>query len=195
MVPACFKWVRQIRKKRAAVIGCGGAGRAIAAALAKCGAGVTLINRGAERGQHAAQLLGLPYFPLLDFSAEGYDIVVNATPVGRNDNGVPFELKTLNDEVVVIDLVYGSSPTRLVENSLAREQVVIEGRDVLLTQVVRQFRMMTGNEMPTGTMAELLGTRTAISNISHSDANGRPNPTIPGTDELEPRRFSEPRGF
>jgi len=101
----------------------------------------------------------------------------------------------LNDEVVIIDLVYGSSPTRLVDNSLAREQVVIEGRDVLLTQVVRQFRMMTGNEMPTGTMADLLGRRTAISDLAPSDADGRATPTIPGTDELEPRCTSEPRGF
>ena len=37
----------RVREKRAAVIGCGGAGRAIAAALAESGAGVTLINRGA----------------------------------------------------------------------------------------------------------------------------------------------------
>jgi len=136
-----------LRNKRAAVIGCGGAGRAIAAALVKSGAAVTLINRGAERGLHAAQLLGLPYIPLADFGAEGYEIVVNATPVGRDDNDVPFKLETLSDEVVVIDLVYGSRPTPLVENSLAHEQVVIDGRDVLLTQVNRQFRMMTGNNM------------------------------------------------
>src|SRR5258705_9731832 len=51
----------RIHDKRAAVIGCGGAGRAIAAALLQSGAGVTLINRGAERGSHAAKLLGLPY--------------------------------------------------------------------------------------------------------------------------------------
>ena len=53
-----------VKEKRAAVIGCGGAGRAIAAALVESGAGVTLINRGAERGEHAAALLGLPYIPL-----------------------------------------------------------------------------------------------------------------------------------
>ena len=84
---------------------------------------------------------------MAEFSAEGYDIVVNATPVGRDDNDAPFKLETLNDEVVIIDLVYGSSPTPLVENSLARQQVVIDGRDVLLTQVNRQFSMMTGNTM------------------------------------------------
>ena len=51
-----------VKEKRAAVIGCGGAGRAIAAALVQSGAGVTLINRGAERGEHAAALLGCRTF-------------------------------------------------------------------------------------------------------------------------------------
>jgi len=94
-----------VQQKRAAVIGCGGAGRAIAAALVASGAGVTLINRGAEREEHAAALLGLPYIPLRDFDAEGYDIVVNATPVGRDTDEVPFNVESLNDDAVVIDLV------------------------------------------------------------------------------------------
>ena len=129
------------------MIGCGGAGRAIAAALVASGAGVTLINRGAERGEHAATLLGLQYVPLREFNAEGYDIVVNATPVGRDTNDVPFELARLNDDAVVIDLVYGSRPTPLVDTVRARSQVAIDGRDVLVTQVRHQFRMMTGKEM------------------------------------------------
>jgi 3-dehydroquinate dehydratase / shikimate dehydrogenase len=136
-----------VKAKRAAVIGCGGAGRAIAAALAESGAGVTLINRGAERGEHAAALLGLPYIPLREFNAEGYDIVVNATPVGRDTDEAPFELETMNDDAVVIDLVYGSRPTPLVGTTRARQQVAIDGRDVLVTQVRHQFRLMTGKEM------------------------------------------------
>jgi 3-dehydroquinate dehydratase/shikimate dehydrogenase len=146
-----------VRDKRAAVIGCGGAGRAIAAALVQSGAGVTLINRGPERGQHASELLGLPYLPLPGFNAGGYDIVVNATPVGRDSDEVPFDLKTLNTEVVVIDLVYGARPTPLVGSTLAREQVAIDGRDVLLTQVLHQFRLMTGKEMPATVAGEKLG--------------------------------------
>jgi 3-dehydroquinate dehydratase / shikimate dehydrogenase len=137
-----------VKQKRAAVIGCGGAGRAIAAALMKSGAGVTLINRGAERGEHAAALLGLPYIPLRDFNAEGYDIVVNATPVGRDTDEAPFEVEQLNNSAVVIDLVYGSRPTPLVDTTRARQQLAIDGRDVLVTQVSHQFRLMTGKEMP-----------------------------------------------
>jgi 3-dehydroquinate dehydratase/shikimate dehydrogenase len=137
-----------VREKRAAVIGCGGAGRAIAAALVQSGAGVTLINRGAERGEHAAALLGLRYIPLPDFDAQGYDIVVNATPVGRDTDEIPFKIERLNNEAVVIDLVYGSRPTPLIGGMLARRQIAIDGRDVLLTQVRHQFQMMTGREMP-----------------------------------------------
>lgn len=145
------------RRKRAAVIGCGGAGRAIAAALVRSGAGVTLVNRGAERGRYAARLLGLPCVALSDFDAEGYDIVVNATPVGRDDGDVPFRVESLGGEAVVIDLVYGSGPTPLVGSTLARDGVVIDGRDVLLTQVLRQFRLMTGMEMPEAVALRTLG--------------------------------------
>ena len=89
----------------------------------------------------------MPYLPLPDFDAEGYDIVVNATPVGRDTDEVPFQVDRLNDDAVVIDLVYGTRPTPLVGSTLAREQIVIDGRDVLLTQVLRQFHMMTGKDM------------------------------------------------
>ncbi|HEY4423966.1 MAG TPA: type I 3-dehydroquinate dehydratase [Pyrinomonadaceae bacterium] len=145
-----------VKKKRAAVIGCGGAGRAIAAALVQSGAGVTLINRGAERGEHAAALLGLPYIPLRDFNAEDYDIVVNATPVGRDTDEAPFEVEQLNNGAVVIDLVYGSRPTPLVDTTRARQQLAIDGRDVLVTQVSQQFRLMTGKDMPVDLAREIL---------------------------------------
>ncbi len=145
-----------VKKKRAAVIGCGGAGRAIAAALVQSGAGVTLINRGAERGEHAAALLKLPYIPLRDFNAEGYDIVVNATPVGRDTDEAPFEIEQLNHSAVVIDLVYGSRPTPLVDTTRVRQQLAIDGRDVLVTQVSHQFRLMTGKDMPVDLAREIL---------------------------------------
>lgn len=146
-----------MRRKRAAVIGCGGAGRAIATALAQSEAGVTLVNRGAERGRYASSLLGLPYTPLPGFSAEGYDIIVNATPVGRDDGESPFEVETLADGAVVIDLVYGSAPTPLVARTASRVREAIDGRAVLQAQVLRQFHLMTGGEMPASLVRESLG--------------------------------------
>lgn len=146
-----------VRHKRAAVIGCGGAGRAIATALDQSGAGVTMVNRGPERGRYAARLLDLPYTPLQGFSARGYDIVINATPVGRDDGRSPFRVESLGRDTVVIDLVYGSQPTPLVAGALALDRVAVDGREVLLTQVFRQFHMMTGLEMSATLARETLG--------------------------------------
>jgi len=154
-----------VKGKRAAVIGCGGAGRAIAAALMKSGAAVSLINRGRERGDYASRLLRLSYIPLAQFSAENYDIVVNATPVGRDEPIAPFALDSLSDEAVIIDLVYGARPTPLVQHSRAREQVVIDGREVLLTQVRRQFELMTGDKMPVAHSPD--GSQKAVSRGLH----------------------------
>jgi shikimate dehydrogenase len=89
---------------------------------------------------------------LRNFDAEGYDIVVNATPVGRDTDETPFRLERLNSDAVVIDLVYGSRPTPLIDSTLARRQVAIDGRHVLMTQVRKQFLLMTGKEMPSITI-------------------------------------------
>jgi 3-dehydroquinate dehydratase / shikimate dehydrogenase len=146
-----------IERKKAAVIGCGGAGRAVGAALDQAGAIVTMVNRGLERGHRAVELLGLPFVSLSEFSAEGYSIVVNATPVGRDDNRMPFEINGLGKDAVVVDLVYGSSPTPLVSNALDMGRVAVDGREVLFVQVRRQFQLMTGTEMPADLAREILG--------------------------------------
>jgi len=147
----------EVNRKRVAVVGCGGSGRAVAAALDQAGAEVTLVNRGLERGQLAIRLLGLPFVPLSGFTVEGFSIVVHATPVGRDDNRLPFEIDGLSEDAVVVDLVYGSKPTPLVTGTRARGRVAIDGREVLLTQVLHQFRLMTGREMPRGLARQIIG--------------------------------------
>jgi 3-dehydroquinate dehydratase/shikimate dehydrogenase len=137
------------RRLKAAVIGCGGAGRAVAAALQQTGAQVTLVNRGKERGLYASDLLGLPFTYLSDFGGSGYDVVVNATPVGKENDDLPFELESLNPNALVVDLAYGTKPTRLVSAVLERGGTAIDGYDVLLTQVRKQFFFLSGRKMPT----------------------------------------------
>ena len=146
-----------VKGKRIAVIGCGGSGRAMAAALDEAGARVTLVNRGLERGFLAVQLLDLPFAPLTSFSPEGFSIVINATPVGRNDDTLPFAIESLGDGAVVVDLVYGAHPTPLVNQTRALGRFAIEGREMLVVQVMRQFALMTGDAMPEDLVRELVG--------------------------------------
>jgi 3-dehydroquinate dehydratase/shikimate dehydrogenase len=73
----------EVAGRRAAVVGAGGAGRAAAIGLARAGARVTLFNRSAERGEKAGADLDLPYLPLGELDAGEFEVLVNATPLGR----------------------------------------------------------------------------------------------------------------
>jgi 3-dehydroquinate dehydratase/shikimate dehydrogenase len=147
---------RMIPGQRAAVIGCGGSGRAIAHALGRARASVTLVNRCQERGEQASRLLGLPFASLSGFSADGYDVIVNATPVGMRGDALPFSIRRVARHAVVVDLVYTQGTTPLVDSARAHGVRVVEGREVLRAQVERQFTRMTGLTPPPGLVAERL---------------------------------------
>ncbi|MEM7426140.1 MAG: type I 3-dehydroquinate dehydratase [Pseudomonadota bacterium] len=136
--------------KKVCVIGCGGAGRSMAAALQGAGGRVTMVNRGKRRGRLAQHLLGLPFVPLAAFSAEDAEIVVHATPLGRDpDDPPPFDMATLSPDSVIVDLVYGSRTTPLVAEADRLGCDVIDGKAVLAVQAARQFELMTGEKLPT----------------------------------------------
>ncbi|HLJ88192.1 MAG TPA: type I 3-dehydroquinate dehydratase [Candidatus Angelobacter sp.] len=167
--PESIAKVKKAFPLKAAVVGCGGAGRAIAAALHEAGAEVTLVNRGWQRGHYAMELLRLPFVPLSEFRAERFDLVVNATPVGRDHDGFPFMIDSLRSGTQLVDLAYGAQPTPLVSTIMARGGSMIDGHDVLLMQVRKQFQIMTGMEMPAaiGRSAVLAGN---TANFSFQDA-------------------------
>ena len=114
------------------------------------------MNRSMDRGNRAGTLLGLPFVALSEFQARGFTLLVNATPIGRLNDGPPFALESLNSDAVIVDLAYGTSPTPLVSGILARGGTVIDGYDVLLCQVREQFRLMVEREMPDAIGQELV---------------------------------------
>ena len=74
----------------------------------RIGAGLrrlTVAARGIQRGEYAVELLGLPFVPLSEFRPEGFNLIVNATPVGRDHDGFPFTIETLSNGTLVIDRV------------------------------------------------------------------------------------------
>jgi 3-dehydroquinate dehydratase/shikimate dehydrogenase len=143
---------------RAAVVGAGGAGRVAAFALAAAGAEVTLVNRDVERGAAIAAELELPFRPLADFTPADHDLLVQATALGRDPaDPAPFALDSLGSSQVVVELVYGTEPTALARAAAAAGAVVIDGREVLLGQALRQFSLMTGQELPLDVGRQALG--------------------------------------
>jgi 3-dehydroquinate dehydratase / shikimate dehydrogenase len=146
-----------VKSRSAAVIGCGGSGRAAAAALAEQGAAVTLVNRTEERGRKAAQDLDVAFLPLAAFRPEDFSILVNATPAGREGEDLPLAVERLGKDAVVVDFAYGRQATPLVASVRSRGGLAVEGREVLYHQMRRQFEFMTGREMPGDLVSRLLG--------------------------------------
>ena len=100
----------------------------------------------------------LPFVPLSELDPSAFDILVNATSLGRKDGeGLPFPVDSLRPGVVVIDMVYGDGPTPLLREAAARGAVTVDGREVLLGQAVGQFRMMTGKELPRALVRRIVG--------------------------------------
>ena len=147
-----------LAERRAVVVGAGGAGRAAAEGLMVAGAQVTVANRDPERGWRAADLLKLPFVPLDELQPSAFDIIVNATSLGRAENDpIPFSLDGVRPGTVVIDLVYRAEPTPLLSAAAERGVATIDGREVLVYQALGQFRWMTGREMPVAPALRIVG--------------------------------------
>ncbi|MFB7497678.1 type I 3-dehydroquinate dehydratase [Streptomyces sp. NPDC056161] len=140
--------------RSAAVVGCGGAGRAVAWALSRAGARVTLVNRGIAHGREAAARLGLGHVPLSRFSPAGYDLLAHATPLVERE---PFPVAAADRDAVVLEMAYRDPPTALTRAIRARGLRGIDGWEILSVEVREQFRLMTGHAMPQTAPLRALG--------------------------------------
>jgi 3-dehydroquinate dehydratase/shikimate dehydrogenase len=142
----------ELNGRRAAVVGCGAAGRSIAAALKVLGADVVLVNRSEERGRFAAQLLGLPFVRLAEFSPAGFTLLVHATPV---TDRVLVPLAGLTSDAAVLEMVPTNTTSPLIAEARARGLLTFDGWQVMAAQGVPQFQLMTGVAMPPSAAFEL----------------------------------------
>lgn len=134
--------------KSAAVIGCGGAGRAIAVKLREKDASVTLFNRSLQRGLAASKRLNIPFQSLDDFDPGNFDIIVHATPQGKKAGELAFDPDLAPRRALIIDLTYSKGLTPLIAKAKQRGQSIGSGKEVLVHQVRQQYLKMTGEPMP-----------------------------------------------
>ena len=132
---------RQIKGQRALVVGAGGVGSAIAASLAKAGvAALTVFDARAESAQDLAQRLQ-EHHKLLDVQSgcndpAGFDIVVNATPLGMHEGDtLPFDVTRLSSHCYVGEVVMKQSMTPLLRAAQQRGCQFQVGTDMLFEQI------------------------------------------------------------
>lgn len=144
------------------LVGAGGAGRAVAFAMADDADRIIVVNRTVERAEALAAALpaasadGLD--ALADVLAEA-DILVNATSVGMNEDRSPVPADALHGDLVVLDAVYQPVQTRLLRDAAAAEARTIDGGWMLLYQGVEAFELWTGRTAPVEAMHAALRER------------------------------------
>jgi shikimate dehydrogenase len=137
---------------RAAVLGAGGAARAVVLALASRGARGEVHARRVEQAQEVAHDLAAAAGPWPP-PAGSWDLLVNCTPLGGPDHrddsplpGGPFGGR------FVYDLTYGPGESRLLREARAAGCRTLDGLPMLVAQAERQFAWWTGRPPVPGVM-------------------------------------------
>lgn len=151
--------ITKLLNKNVAVIGAGGAVRAIVYGLILKGAKVKIFNRTKEKALRLAK----------EFNCQGggleeqeeirnFDIVINATSVGMKpfENKSPIDVVYLNKEQIVFDIFYSPLKTALLKSAEEKGAKIIYGTEMLLYQAILQFELYTGYQAPIEIMREIL---------------------------------------
>jgi shikimate dehydrogenase len=137
------------------LLGAGGAGRAIADALANSGAArVAVVNRSPEPAAFAASLAGTVGVVGTTADIRDADIVVNATSVGMGSEELPCDPALLRAGQVVADVVYHPRHTALLRAAAAAGATTVDGLGMLVHQAALQQQLWHGMLPDIAAMAE-----------------------------------------
>ena len=138
-----------LKDARCAIIGAGGGARAALWALRNQAARVELFVRDLDRAKSTAEGFGVDYRVLANAGFDGFDIVINATPLGtRGDqqDETPAVAEQLRNVRLACDLVYNPLETRFLREARAAGCETLSGIEMLLAQAAEQFKLWTGRE-------------------------------------------------
>jgi 3-dehydroquinate dehydratase/shikimate dehydrogenase len=151
------------------LLGAGGAGRAVAHALHRAKALVTVTNRTLERAQQLAEEVGCRYMVWEARHNVLCDILINCTSVGMHPNvdESPIHQSFLKQELMVFDTVYTPESTLLVKEARERGCHVLTGVEMFVRQAALQFHLFTGQEPPLDLMRQVV--KRALSPVNLPD--------------------------
>lgn len=156
------------RGRQAAILGAGGAARAVAWSLAEAGVSkLVVLNRTIERAEALAEFVsrgsGVPAIglglgdPHLPVRVAACELLVNATSVGLAASDPPaIDGALLRPGMLVYDLIYRPRETALLREAKRRGCRALGGLGMLLYQGVLAFELWTGQKPSEGAMRAAL---------------------------------------
>jgi shikimate dehydrogenase len=131
----------ELQGKKVLVVGNGGVGSPIAASLAAAGVGsIGLFDPNAAASEALGGRLS-EHYPDLQVSTgskdpQGYDLVVNATPLGMNDDDpLPMDVDRISPETFVGEVVLKQQITPFLAAAQAKGCPIQVGTDMLFEQI------------------------------------------------------------
>jgi len=146
-----------LRGATVAVMGAGGAARALLEGLRPEGARVTVFNRTTSRARALARISGARHLPWRRLRGFRCDLLVNATPVGMGplQGRTPVPVSWVRARRVY-DLIYNPPETLFLERARRRGLEALGGIEMFLAQGAEQFRLFTGRTPPLEVMRRAL---------------------------------------
>lgn len=140
----------RLHNKKIALIGAGGAGRAIAFGAVEKGASVLIIDKDSEKAGLLAKDCGGSVAKMDDLQKTSIDILINATPVGMFPNvaEMPVPKNVLKKDVVVFDIIYNPLETKLLKEAKKSGCKIVPGYEMFALQAAKQFELWTGTRVP-----------------------------------------------
>jgi len=152
--------------KNVVILGAGGASRAISFILAERGSNLVIVNRTLDKARELAgrlsdifrretRALKLDEENLTSVLEEA-DILVNTTSVGMSPNidETPVSPTLFKPNLIVFDVVYNPSQTRLLTEAEQAGAKTISGIEMLVWQGASAFEKWTGLKAPAELMRE-----------------------------------------
>ena len=145
--------------KKVALIGAGGAARAMAYGVVTGGATISIFNRTLENATELANEVGGEAHSIDQLElVRCADIVINSTPMGMGEqiDNTPVPKKYISKNQIVFDAVYAPRETRLLREAAEQGAQCVYGWEMLLHQGTAQFELYTGHKAPVDVMKSVL---------------------------------------
>ena len=130
-----------------AVMGAGGAARAVVAGLADVGAKITIYNRTVSKARFLSEEFNCKYAPLTAISDMDATIIINCTSIGMYPNTESSIVSSdcIKPDMVIFDTVYNPLETKLLQYAAEAGADTINGAEMFVRQAMAQYKIFTGS--------------------------------------------------
>ena len=150
-----IKDVMTLSSKNVAMIGAGGAARAIGVGLIEEGAKLIILNRTVEKAERLAADLKCRFSGIDPAKLKDCDLIINTTSVGMYPLVDESILQEIPPEAVVMDIVYSPLETKLLKLAKQNGNATITGFGMFIYQAAAQYKLFTSNDPPLDVMKKV----------------------------------------